>query len=101
MNTKQGLGLLLLLVLLLPFALVSNASAQDASDGVAGCQSVAVDPEASFEVQQAICGAAELNAGTSCSAGGHGMCSSPKKDETLMEGKNCICLHEEEAVVAV
>lgn len=98
MKTEMKVGLGWLLVLF--FALTPNVLAQENADGVAGCQSIAVDPAASFEVQQAICGAAEQNASSSCSAGGHGMCSSPKKDGTLMEGTNCICLHEEEAVVA-
>jgi len=91
---KQGLGWLLVLL----FALTPNVLAQEGVDGVAGCQSIAVDPEASFEVQHAICSTAELDSATSCSAGGHGMCSSPKKDGTLMEGRNCLCLHEEEVL---
>ncbi len=96
---KKAMGLMLGLSLLLSFTTVSNVSAQQGVDGVAGCQSVVVDPSASFEYQQAVCSAAEQNASTSCAAGGNGMCSSPKKDGTMMEGTNCICLHEEEAPV--
>ena len=65
-----------------------------AADPVAGCQAIAVDPEASLEMQQSVCNAAEQNASSSCAAAGHGMCSSPKKYSTMMDGKTCLCISE-------
>lgn len=67
-------------------------------DGVAGCNAVTVDPSASLEDQQAVCSHAESLATSSCSGSGHGMCSSPKTNDTLVEGTHCLCLAEEVAV---
>jgi|GEM_PF-6199471 len=93
-ETKQGLGLLLAVMLLLPFSTVSSAFADGTVvDGVAGCQSIAVDPEASLEMQDAVCNAAEQSASSSCATSDHGMCSSPKKDGTMMDGRNCLCIN--------
>lgn len=63
-------------------------------DGVAGCGAVRLDPAASLDEQQTICGAAEGVAGTSCAAGGHGTCSSPKLNDTLPDADHCICVGE-------
>ena len=68
----------------------------DADSGVAGCNAITVDPNASLEAQQEICGNAEHFPSTSCAVGGHGTCSSPKTNGTLMEGNHCICLEAEE-----
>ena len=79
-----------LLVFSMPF--YATTAFADENDAVAGCQSIAVDPQASFELQAAVCNAAESDASTSCASAGRGMCSSPKKDGLMMEGKSCVCL---------
>ncbi len=84
--------LVLLAMIFAPAFLSATAWADEANDAVAGCQAVAVDPAASFEYQQAVCRAAEGNASSSCAASGHGMCSSPKMNDTMVDGTNCICL---------
>ena len=90
-------GIVVLAMLFAPVLSSATAWAQEANqnDTVAGCQSVAVDPNASFEYQQAVCRAAEGNASSSCAASGHGMCSSPKMNDTMVDGTNCICVSEE------
>lgn len=81
-------------ILLVVFGLaVPLALAEDA--GVAGCSSVAVDPEESLEFQQAVCNAAEGNPDTSCASGGHGHCSSPKLNDVLPDANHCICISED------
>ena len=83
-------------------ALSFNAKAFAEDDpGATGCNGVAVDPSASLEAQQAICSNAEQFPSTSCATGGHGTCSAPKTDGTLMDGKHCVCLSQtEEAAVS-
>ena len=76
-----------------------NAKAfADDDAGVSGCSSVAVDPNASLEAQQEICGNAENFPSTSCGVSGHGTCSSPKTNDTLVDGTHCICLSQTDEV---
>ncbi len=72
-----------------------KAAAEDDA-GVAGCNAVMVDPNLPVEEQQAICGNAEQFPNSSCAAGGHGTCSAPKTDGTLMDGNHCVCLSQSE-----
>ena len=89
-------GIVFLAILFAPMLSSINAWADEENvlDTVAGCQAVAVNPEASLEFQQAVCGAAEGVAASSCAASGNGMCSSPKMNDTMPMGTNCICLSE-------
>ena len=73
--------------------------AEEGVGGVAGCASVAVDPAASLEFQQGVCNAAEDTPATSCGSGGHGVCSSPKLNDTMPDGNHCICISESEEAV--
>ena len=69
------------------------------NEGVAGCNAVTVDTNMSFEEQQAICTNAEQFPSSSCAAGGHGTCSAPKTDGTLVDGNHCVCLSQAEEAV--
>ena len=73
-----------------------KAMAED-DEGVAGCNAVIVDTTMSFDEQQTICANAEQFPSSSCAAGGHGTCSAPKTDGTLVDGNHCVCLSQEEA----
>lgn len=79
------------------FACLSLGATAFAEDdpGVSGCNGVAVDPAASLEDQQSVCGTAEQFPSTSCASGGHGTCSSPKTNDIMVEGNHCICLEAE------
>ena len=78
------------------FCFIPKAFADDDA-GVAGCNAVTVDPNASLEDQQDICTNAEHFPSSSCAAGGHGTCSSPKTNGTLLTGTHCICLEQDAA----
>ncbi len=67
----------------------------DDDAGVAGCNAVTVDPNVSLEEQQAVCGNAEQFPNSSCAVGGHGTCSAPKTEGTLVDGNHCVCLSQE------
>ena len=100
-TTKMKMGFWMgafLLALLMPFCSNTVAFAESENDAVAGCQSVKVDPQSSFEMQEATCNAAERDSLTSCASAGKGMCSSPKKDGLMVDGTNCVCLSESEVV---
>ena len=87
-----------LLVVLSFFVLAfSGIAFADGDDGVAACNATAVDPNASLEDQQAVCSAAEQFASSSCAAGNHGLCSSPKTNDTMVGANHCICLEPEVA----
>ncbi len=90
---KFGLGILIVILVLGSFAAIAKAEDSEAG-GVAGCQAVAVDPGYSLEMQQNICYAAEGDPATSCAASGHGVCSSPKLNDTLPEANHCVCIGE-------
>ena len=73
-----------------------NAAAfADDDSGVAGCNAVKVDPNMSLADQQAVCANAEQFPSSSCAAGGHGACSAPKTDGTLVDGNHCVCLSQD------
>ena len=73
-----------------------NAKAfADDDAGVSGCNAVTVDPNMSLEDQQAVCANAEQFPSSSCAAGGHGTCSAPKTDGTLVDGNHCVCLSQD------
>ena len=78
------------------FASLSFSAKAFADDdaGVTGCTGVKVDPNASVDDQQAICGNAENYPSSSCAASGHGLCSAPKTDGTLVDGDHCVCLSQ-------
>lgn len=79
--------------LLAPLSVALAEDAPSAStEGVSGCNAIVVDPAMSLEEQQNICSTAEQFPRSSCSSGGHGSCSSPKKDGTNVDGNHCICL---------
>ena len=80
-----------LFVVLLSFG--AKGFAED-DEGVSGCNAVQVDPNASLEDQQSVCSTAEQFLKSSCAIGGHGACSAPKTDGTLMDGKHCVCLSQ-------
>ncbi len=96
---KHNVMFLILAVLIMSCAV--NLTADDEVEnpvGVAGCGSIAVDPESSLEFQQNICNSAEGDPGTSCGATGHGTCSSPKLNDTMPDANHCICVGEETEV---
>ena len=81
----------------IPKAFAEDTDASSATvNGEAGCASVKVDPAASLEDQQAVCGAAEAIASSSCAAGGYGVCSSPKFNDIAPESDHCVCVAQEE-----
>ncbi len=88
------------LMLLMVAGFAGTAMAEDVV-GVAGCSAIQVNPDLSMEDQQSLCNAAEGDPSTSCAASGHGVCSSPKLNDTLPEAGHCICVQEstEEAPV--
>lgn len=85
--------MLFLAVMLLAVPLMPLVLAEDDA-GVAGCGSLKINPQLSLEDQQSICNAAEKDPSTSCSASGHGTCSSPKYNDTLPDADHCICVAE-------
>lgn len=90
---KKRIFFAVLLVMVAAFASEHLAySEEDTAVGVAGCGAVQVNPSSSLEFQQSICHEAEENAASSCAASGHGVCSSPKLNNTLPDGTHCICI---------